>query len=121
MSRRKKLFIGGLLAAVIVLTVSVGGVVYAQTTDTGATTAKTFAARVAAILGIEQTKVEAAFTQARKEMQAEALDARLRAAVEQGKLTQAQADELKSWWQARPDVPLGPALKRHGFRGFRAP
>jgi len=48
------------------------------------------------------------------------MDARLKAMVESGKMTQDQADQYKKWWQARPDTaPLLPdRMGRHAGRGF---
>jgi len=81
---------------------------------------KTLLARVAAILGIDQQKAEDAFTQARSEMREEALDNYLKNLVDQGKITQQQADQYKSWWQARPETLLPGAMGRDfGFHGFR--
>ncbi|MBI4331441.1 MAG: hypothetical protein HY673_09190 [Chloroflexi bacterium] len=112
MQRSKKFLIIAALAAVV-LAGSIGGVVYAQTPKpTPPAAGKTLFARVAVILGIDQQRLEKAFAQAQREMQAEALDNRLKAMVEQGRLTQAQADQYKTWWQSRPDVPIGP-----GFAG----
>jgi hypothetical protein len=116
---KKKWILITVLAAVIILAVgAVGGIAYAQSSPTPATStpAKTLAARVATILGIDQTKVEAAFTQAQKEMQDEALNARLKEMVTQGKLTQEQADKYKQWMQSRPNVPGGLGLE--GGMGF---
>ena len=117
MSRRKRFVIIGLLAAVV-LVGSLAGLALAQTGDTGQP--KTLLARVAAILGIDQQKVEDAFAQAQREMRDEALDSYLKNMVDQGKITQEQADQYKSWWQARPDTLLPGPLGRHfGFHGFR--
>lgn len=43
-----------------------------------------------------------AFTQAEKQMQAEAFDKALANAVTRGKLTQAEADQIKAWWKQKP-------------------
>ena len=88
----------------VVLVGSLGGVAYAQTGSTSDGSGKTLLARVAAILGIEPQKVEDAFAQAQKEMQEEALDSYLKQQVEQGKMTQEQANQYKQWWQSRPDT-----------------
>jgi len=105
MWRKKKLIIVAILAATVVLVGSIGGVALAQTGSTDNTTAgKTLLARVAAILGIDQQEVENAFTQARSEMQEEALDSYLKNLVDQGKITQEQADQYKAWWESRPDM-----------------
>lgn len=147
MWRSKKFIIIAVLAAIVVLVGSTAGIVLARAgsggdSQTGVTQAsdnasqpKTLLARVAAILGIDQQKVENAFTQARTEMRDEALDNYLNNLVAQGKITQAQADQykawvksrpdmsqyqqqLKDWLEARPDIPgLGPGFGGHGFRG----
>ncbi len=88
---------------VVVLIIGIAGVALAQTNDSGSTQSKSFAARVAVILGIDQQKVEDAFTQAQKDMTNEAMDARLKALVDSGKITQEQADQYQQWWQSRPN------------------
>ena len=85
-------------------------------------------ARVATILGIEEQQVQDAFDQARREIQDERLEQKLDKLVENGYLTQEQADQLREWYQARPDgvYPgfgsggLSPRLGGHfGFGGPR--
>jgi hypothetical protein len=99
--------------------------------------------RVVEILGndaIDQDALKAAFAEAKGEMHQEALETRLAKLVDEGKITEDQADEylkpdtpqfkeqLKEWRQARPDLP--PELEewrqarpdvpiRHGFHGRR--
>lgn len=100
-----------ILAATFVLLAGViGGVAYAQTGNTQIVTdpGKTFIAKVAAILGIDQKKVEDAFIQAQKQVMDEELASRLKALVDQGRLTQQQADQYKQWLQSRPNLPAGP-------------
>lgn len=123
MWRKRKWIIVAVVAAVVILTAGIiGGVAYAQTTSTPESTqttpGKTFLARVAEILGIDQQKLEDAVAQAKKEMQDEALNQRLQALVEKGKITQEQADQYKQWWESRPsDFPAGLGIR--GFKGFR--
>jgi hypothetical protein len=120
MWRSKKWIIISILAAAMLLVGGVvGGVVYAQSDDTSSNVPeKTFEARVATILGIDQSKVEEAFVQAQKEMQDEALNERLNALVSDGKITQEQADQYKEWIQSRPDLPAGLGLEDgRGFPG----
>ena len=62
-------------------------------------------ARAAEIIGIDKDDLENAFKQAQSELQGQALDTRLQELVNQGEWTQQQADALKSWIEARPDVP----------------
>lgn len=119
---RSKKFI---LIAVLVVLVLVGGtagIVYAQTGSASEGSGKTLSARVATILGIDQQTVENAFAQAQKEMRDEALDNYLKDQVAQGKITQGQADQYKTWLQSKPDIPLGFGFRGHGgFRGFCGP
>ena len=83
----------------------IGGAVYAQTGSTDNTTAgKTLLGRVAEILGIDQQKLQDAVAQAQREKQEEALDNYLKSLIDQGKITQEQADQYKAWWQSRPDM-----------------
>ena len=57
-------------------------------------------------VAINPQELENAFAQACSEMRAEALQNRLQSLVEQGKITQDEADQYTEWWQSRPDVPL---------------
>ncbi len=117
---RKKKWVIIAVAATILLVGTMGSIALAQT---GNSSGKTLLARVATILGIDQQKVEDAFAQAQRDMQSEALDSYLKSLVDQGKITQQQADQYKSWCQSRPDLPAGMGLPfdggfRHGgFRG----
>ena len=118
-----------LLVGALVLGVT-GGAALAQGTGgtSGSTPLKSFSARVAAILGLDEAKVQGAMKQAATEMQNDALQQRLDRMVQAGRLTQAQADQIKQWYQSRPDVlgPVGPfggggfhhGMMRGGFGGF---
>jgi len=107
--------------------------------ENGESPRDTLMARVAELLNIDQDDLEDAFTQAleeqreqrQEEMQA-ARDARMQELIDQGVITQEQADEwnewlesrpavgdeLREWLEARPDMgdefPL-----REGLRGMR--
>jgi len=120
MLKSKKFIVISVIAAVVLIA-GVAGVALAQTgsAETQAE-GKTLLGRVATILGIEQQKVEDAFKQATREMADEGLDAKLKAMVENGRITQEQADQYKSWWQARPDTELlaPKQFGRLGGRGF---
>ena len=121
--RRSKRFIIIALVATVVLVGSIAGVVLAQTDNpTGSgnvTQPKTLLARVAEKLGINQTTLENAFTEAQKEMQTQALKNRLQSLVGQGKITQKQADDYLTWWEARPNMPPGFGFKgRMALRGW---
>jgi hypothetical protein len=73
-----------------------------------------FTSRVATILGLDEAHVQAAFKQAGREMQNEALQRKLARMVEHGRLTQEQADAYMEWYQARPEGLL-PGFGGHGF------
>ena len=114
--RKKVVIIPVLIALVLVGTIA--GVALADDgSDTP--TGDTLLARVAAILGIDQTTVEEAFAHAQQEMRTEAMTNRLQEMVTEGTITQEQADEFQTWWNAKPDVldQLGPRFGGFG-RGF---
>ena len=100
---RSKRFIIAVLATVL-LAGTISGLAFAQTGSTSDGSGKTLLARVAEILSIDQQKVEDAFAQAQREMREEALDNYLKNLVDQGKITEEEADQYKAWWQARPDM-----------------
>lgn len=80
---------------------------------------RSFAERVASILGLETSDVEDAFTQAKDELREEHTDAYLAKLVEYGKLTQDEADAIQTWLDAKPDVEFAMADKRGwGGKGF---
>jgi hypothetical protein len=112
--RNKKWIIIGVVGVVVVLVAGVVGavVIHAQSptppTSANATLGKAFADRVATILGVPPATVEAAFTQAQKDMQSEALKSRLDPLVKANKITQAQEDQYLQWWNSRPNVQIGP-------------
>jgi len=133
MSRRKKLIIAAVLVAVMVAGI-VGGVTLSADNGNDSEPEAKYEAllnRVFEIyqentgVAIDQEALKDAFVQARSEMQAQALETRLQSLVDEGKITQAQADEYLDWWQARPDVLFefgfgGPGgframVKMHGF------
>ena len=98
-----------------------GGTVLAQGSGaTGDSPVKSFAARVATILGLDEAKVQGAMDQATKDMQNEAIQKKLDDMVAQGRISQEQADQIKQWNASRPDVlsPGGPLGGFGGGRGF---
>ena len=91
----KKLVVG-LAAAVVVVLGLAGGTVLAQSADEDGES-KSFAERVAEILGLDTDTVEDALNQAKSEMQDERTDAWLEDAVEAEKITQEEADAYSGW------------------------
>lgn len=120
MWKSKKFVIVAVIVGVV-LVGAVAGVALAQANSGSSTTTqgKTFAARVAAILGIDQQKVQDAFDKANRDIADEALNNRLDALVKSGNITQQQADQYKSWWQSRPQGPLPGIGKMGPFGGHR--
>jgi hypothetical protein len=80
-------------------------------------------ARVAEILDITEEELVAAFKQARQELKeekwTEALNEMLDLAVEEGLLTEAEAEEIREWWEQKPDV-LDRGLLQHAFNSWRS-
>ena len=108
---RRRWLIGTVLAALMALGIA-GGVVLAQEADEDSMM-KSFAGRVAEILGLEETRVQDAIDQARQEMFSERLQEKLDKMVESGRITREQADEYKAWVESQPDG----AFKKFGKRG----
>ena len=72
----------------------------------GGSPLQSFASRVAVILGLDETQVQDAFSQAAGELQVDRLQLKLDRLVENGRLTQEEADEYKEWYLSRPDTAL---------------
>ena len=69
-------------------------------------------------VSIDSERLKDALHQAESELREEALESKLQNLVEDGKLTQEEADKYLEWWQSRPDieVPL-PGLAGSGPGG----
>ncbi len=132
MSRRK---ITLLVLAVVMAIGLTGSIVWAQTDGNGGTptptptadttTGKSFVARVAEILELEESTVQDAFTQAKRQQVDEAYRGRLDKMVERGRLTEDEANEQFSWFEERPDSAVersksgrsdGKGFHRRGFK-----
>ena len=100
---KKSLILIPVMAVVLLLCVT-AGVVMAKDGANPPGPGQDILARVAQILGIDEQKLTAAFKQAQDEFEAQ----RLNKLVEEGKITQEQADQLKSWEAARPDPQADP-------------
>ena len=106
MWKRKKFIIP--LVGAGVLVGSLAGAAFAQEGDgVGPPPGGTLIERLAEKLGIEQSELETAFAEVRSEMRDEAMSSRLEELVEQGRLTQEEADQFREWRQARPEMELG--------------
>ena len=100
------------IAVVAIATISIS-VVLAQENEKGDSNASRLSAKVAEILGLDAAVVNDAIKQARGELRDEAIQKKLNAMVEKGRLTQEQADEYLNWIQLRPEGI--PALGKHFF------
>ena len=99
--------------ATLAITIASVSIVFAQESDKVDTTTNKLAVRVAEILGLDVTEVDDAIKQARKEFMNASIEKKLNALVENGRLTQEQADESLNWIQSRPDGI--PAMGKHFF------
>lgn len=119
MNKRRWLY-ALILTGLLVIGITGGAVLAHGGGENGDSPVKSFASRVAGILGLNESQVQDAFKQARTEMQDEALQAKLDKMVESGRLTQEEADEYKEWYDSRPDT-LTPGFggrKFHFGQGF---
>ncbi len=116
--KSKWLIISALAVTVILVAGLIGGAVFADNgkTATGADPGNTLFAKVAEKLGIDQQQLEDAFNQAQQEMRDEEQTSRLDSLVEEGKITQDQADEYLQWLESKPDLPAD--LDMGGGPGF---
>jgi hypothetical protein len=104
MSRKLKIIIG-VVAAVVLLTLAGTSVAIAQTPPpTPPAVSNALLTRVAQILNIPEAQLVDAFKQAEKELRTQAIDQALQNAVQNGRLTQQQAKDIKDWWDKRPAV-----------------
>ena len=118
MAKKRFVLITMLLALLVGAAIAVPALAQTPTqtlTPTPPPPPQTLMARVAAILGITEQKLNDAFAQARRETSDEAIDRMLQKAVEKGRITQAQADQYKAWWKARPQTDLPRPFMGKGF------
>ena len=121
---KKKLGIAfGITAVSILAVVGIFAGIAAQSDGSG-DGKRSFADRVASILGLDSSVVQDAFAQAKDEMRDERKDEYLAKLVEHGKLTQEEADAIVSWQDSKPDVEFnyGDAVKsdKRGWGGKMA-
>jgi hypothetical protein len=120
--RKRKWFIPVVVASVLLIGGITGGLVAAANNSSSNTTAgnqtqataqyQALLDRACAIyeentgVAIDSGQLKDALEQARSEMQDEALQNWLQNLVDNGKITQGEADQYLTWWQSRPDVAL---------------
>ena len=110
---RSKKFVVAVVVASLVLVGSIGGAVLADDNGNDNGPGALFGAlwdKVCAIYedntgdDIDPEALKDAFAQAQSEMRTEALESRLQKLVDEGKITQDEADAYKEWLQERPDM-----------------
>ena len=99
--------------AVVAVAIISFSIAFAQGNEGGDSNAGKLATKVAEILGLDTAVVDDAIKQAREELRDEAIQKKLNALVENGRLTQEQADEYLNRIQLRPEGI--PALGKHFF------
>ena len=104
MSKRMKIVIS-VVTAVLLLAIGATAVVAQEEQQTTPEVGgKGLLARVAEILDISETDLVNAFKQARQEMRDESFDQALDKAVENGSITQEEANEIREWWEQGPET-----------------
>ncbi len=102
------------LAAVTALSFGFTAIAAAQSTDGVVTDnegpGQMFVGKLADILGMEEGQVSDAMQQARREMREECQQQRLQHALDEGLITDADAEQIQEWWDNRPEAmqQLGP-------------
>jgi len=130
--KKRKWFIPVVVVSVLLIGAITGGVVAATNNSSSSTENQSQAAdqyqalldRACAIyeektgVAIDSEQLKDALGQARSELQEQALESRLQNLVDEGKMSQEEADQYLEWWQSRPsiDIPL-PGLGGHGPGG----
>lgn len=96
------------IAALTALSVGLTAIVFADSpeADTGSDGGprQVFISKVAEILELDEEQVADAFIQARQEMREEFQQQRLQTAIEEGLITEAEAEQIQEWWQNRPEA-----------------
>ena len=106
--KRKSLIV--LLSVGVLALASVGGVIIASG-DSGSGK-EGVQVRVAEILGVETSDLQAALAQARQEAVDAKIEALIDSAVEDGDITESDATEIRDWLADRPELAA-----MNGFRG----
>ena len=102
MKKRLSIMLVGTAVTVLAAVGVFAGVIAAQSNDDGGR--HSFLERVASILGIDSESVESAFEQAKEELHTERVDAKFAGLVEDGTLTQEEADAIKAWQESKPEI-----------------
>lgn len=127
MSKKIKALVA-VMVAILVLTAGSAAMVMAQDEEPPPpppeqeAEANPFLQKIAEILGISVEELNSIFQQARQELKQDAFQQFLNRAVEEGRLTQEEADEISAWWGQRPeaaDILLQRLIGPQALRGKR--
>ena len=116
--RKRKWFVPVVLVSILLVGGITGGVVVAANNSSSSSEDQSQAAdryqalldRACAIyeektgVAIDSEQLKDALEQAQSELQDEALESWLQDLVDEGKITQEEADQYLEWWQSRPDI-----------------
>ncbi len=106
----KKYMKVGLIAIAAITALSFGftAIASAQSTEGGVTgnegPGQMFVGKLADILGMEEGQVSDAMQQARRETREECQQHRLQNALDEGLITDAEAEQIQEWWDSRPEA-----------------
>ncbi len=103
MKKRLSIILVGTAVTVLAAVGAFAGIAAAQSADDDSGK-RSFAERVASILGLETSDVEDAFALAKDEISDERTDEYLVKLVEDGTLTQDESDAIQIWLDAKPDI-----------------
>ncbi len=129
MSKKVRILVS-VLVAILLLGIGTTAIVRAEEQPTPpAKSENPLLVRVAEILKIPEEDLVNAFKQAQQERQKGAFDKALAKAVEKGRITQEQADEIKEWWEQKPEalkegrfgLASGKGFMRGMHRGWYCP
>jgi len=112
MRKYRKLMVAGVLASLAILTLAFSATALASSGDEGSRPREAFQTRVSEILGLEDGQLSEAQAQAKEERREEAQAERLAQAVEDGVITQEEAEAISAWFDARPEVLSDPGVKK---------
>ena len=115
MKKRLSILLVGVAVSALALVGAFAGIVAAQNND-GDSESKSFAERVAELLGISSDDVENAMQQAKDEMHDERTNAKFASLVESGTLTQEEADAIQDWQDAKPEIEYSLTSDSRGFK-----
>ena len=120
-ARKKRWLLLSVVVGLLTVGITAGAVLAHGGSGDGESKLDSFASRVASILGLEESQVQDAFTQAKEEAreakqaaQEARLQDKLNQMAEEGSITQEQADQYMEWVRSKPEGM--PPLR--GIRGF---